>query len=446
MNLFSVSLRNLRMRAVSTVLTVLSIALGVGLLAALWLLIGETDRRYHASLAGYKAVVGPKEGSPLSLVLNTVFNLGVSNGIVPFSVYRDLHGRRGLRYVIPQARGDSFGGFPVIGTTDEMFSEFQRGEAGTLQMAGGRAFRFSHDEFLAFSDDLAEGRISGHRMLAAESHGDGEARSLAYVRREAVIGSEVARRLDLAVGSRIVPVHGLEENVGSHLHEEAACEVVGVLAATQTPIDRSVFIPLSVFLAMEGHGDAVREVDGRKQVVLSALIVDPIARLGPLTLQREFRTRADAQVAFTVTEVGELLRIVGDATQVLRVVAWLVLVVAAVSVLVSLYNTMNERRREIAIMRALGARRAQILRVILQEAVVISLVGACLGVVLCHLAVLLLGGWITDKASIDVEWARFSWDEIELILLAGVLGGIAGVLPAIKGSATPVADNLAPTS
>ena len=109
MNLLSISLRNLRVRALSSILTTISIAIGTALLSALWLLIAETTHRYTVSLAGYKAIVGPKEGSPLSLVLSTVFNLGAEPGVVPMSVYHELHdgalGRRvGIRYAIPQAR------------------------------------------------------------------------------------------------------------------------------------------------------------------------------------------------------------------------------------------------------------------------------------------------------------------------------------------------------
>ena len=105
MNLLSISLRNLRVRVLSSILTTISIAIGTALLSALWLLIAETTHRYTVSLAGYKAIVGPKEGSPLSLVLSTVFNLGAEPGVVPMSVYHELHdgalGRRvGIRYAV----------------------------------------------------------------------------------------------------------------------------------------------------------------------------------------------------------------------------------------------------------------------------------------------------------------------------------------------------------
>ncbi len=450
MKLFAISLRNLRVRRVSTALTTLSILLGTALLAALWLLIDQTNRRYNASAAGFKAIVGPKEGAPLALVLNTVYNLGISPGIVPVSVYKELHDRRELRYAIPQARGDTYLGFPVIGTTDEMFSKFRRGEYGELKFAAGRPFKLGHEEFMQVAADLASGKIKpGHAHDHAHDHEHdhsvpGHTHDDPW--HEAVIGAEVARRGKLGIDDWITPVHGAENDPDPHVHEESKCKIVGVLAPTRTPLDASIFIPLSTFLTMDRHDDAVRQANGEAQVALSAIIVDSIAHLGANWLRREFQTRADAQVAWTTFEVSELLRLVGNATDVLRVVSWLVLLVAAVSIAVALYNTMNERRREIAIMRALGARRGQILAIILLEAVVIALIGGVLGVLACHVAAWGLADVVLDRTGVFIDWAAFTRQELGLILAVGVLGGLAGALPALKGSRTQVADNLAPTS
>jgi putative ABC transport system permease protein len=181
-------------------------------------------------------------------------------------------------------------------------------------------------------------------------------------------------------------------------------------------------------------------------VLLSAIIVDFRHPLGGAHLRREFQTRSEAQVAWPRFEVDQLLQIVGNATDLLRVISYLVLLVSGVSILVALYNTMNERRREIAIMRALGARRRQIVRVILQEAALIAAVGAVLGVLACHAAARFAGDAVTRRTSVPIDWAAFTTDELWLILGVTVLGGIAGILPAIKGSMTEVADNIGPIS
>jgi putative ABC transport system permease protein len=455
MNLFAVSLRNLRTRALSSVLTGLSIALGTGLLAALWLLIAQTESRYKESLAGYSAIVGPKEGSPLSLVLSTVFNLGAEPGVVPMSVYEELHdgplGRRlGLRYAIPQARGDHYAGFPVIGTTDEMFQKFSRraerdegGEraARPLGFEAGEPFAFGHEDLLAFAAHAAR----EHAQALPDDAPPERAVEPRF--RRAVFGADVARRLAAGVGYRFAPVHGGADDPDAHVHAESECEVVGVLARTGTPLDRSIFIPLNTFLSMDKH-EAIRgsQTASAGSVLLSAIIVDFRHPLGGAHLRREFQTRSEAQVAWPRFEIDQLLQIVGDATDLLRVISYLVLLVGSVSILVALYNTMNERRREIAIMRALGARREQIVRVILQEAALIASAGAVLGVAACHAAARLAGDAVTRRTSVPIDWAAFTVDEAWLILGVTVLGGLAGILPAIKGSMTEVAENIGPIS
>lgn len=475
MNLHSISLRNLRTRAVSSVLTTLAIALGTALLAGLWLLLAETERKYQANVEGYGVVVGPKEGSPLDLVLATVFNLqelAPQAGLVPFGVYLELHSGRlrtfdrngrarwrrfPIRYAIPQCRGDSYKGFPVIGTTDEMFSKFARGSRRgpdgeripvLLEFAEGEAFAFSHEDFVAFAEERA--RAHGSHDGHGDDHDHDHAHDAGIPERwrKAVIGQRVADRLGLGVGDTIVPVHGVADDLTAHVHAEAACSVVGVLARTDTPLDRSVFVPAGMFLSMDKH-DAIRASQGAEaeNVGLSAVVVQTVRpyQFGP-KLRYELQTRPDAQAAVPGLEIQRLLRVVGDASKLLRAVSYLVLVVAGISIFVSLYNTMNERRREIAIMRSLGARRVQILWIIVEEAALIALTGAVLGVVMCHVAAFFLAETVADYTSVPIDWAAFSLEEAWLILGVVVLGAVSGLIPAAKGSRTQVADNLGPTT
>lgn len=457
MNLLAVSLRNLRVRLLSSCLTTVSILLGTALLASLWLLLSEAERRYTSNVKGYGVLVGPKDGSPLDLVLSTVFNLtdlAPPSGLVPMSVYRELHDgplrkRYAILYAIPQCRGDNYKSFPVIGTTDEMFSQFRRGTKGkdadgnsipiTVEFAAGGPFEFGHDDLIEFAE---------HEATHVHHPGEHHHHEIPEPWRAAVIGADVAEDLGLQLGDEVTPVHGVADEITAHVHEEATCRVVGVLDATNTPLDRSIFIPIGTFLSMSKH-DAIRasQEASADNVGLSAIIVETV-RPTPFgqRLRYEFQTRSDAQAAIPWFEVSRLLQVVGNASEVLRVVSYLVLVVAGISILVALYNTMNERRREIAIMRSLGARRMQIVGVILQEALLVSLVGAVLGVGACHAAAAAFSGAIEDVTGVAVEWTSFSVAEVWLILGVSLLGGFAGIAPAIKGSLTPVADHLGPIS
>ncbi len=466
MNIISISLRNMRIRALSTVLTTLSITLGTSLIAVLWLTMDAADKHYKSTQLGFKAIVGPKQGSAMDIVLNTVLNLANAPGLVPMSVYREL--REGPiarkvspRYVIPQARGDSYRGFPIIGTTDEMFTKFRRGKhAPLLKFAAGKRFSFGHDDLEKFAVEYAkklkekrqgkkadDGHSDGSNNDGHDHSGHGHAHHHIEPSHHAVIGAKASQRTGLRVGSTFVPTHGSVDTVVAHVHDSDRMQVVGVLEATGTPLDRSIFVPLSGFLSIEGH-DAIQNNQAAEadSLLFSAIIVDTRAHLGGPHLRKIFQTREDAQVAWPHIELLKLYELIGGGQMLLQVVSWVVLVVGALLVLVALYNTMNERRREIAIMRSLGARSGQILRIILQEAMFVSLLGGACGVLLCHAGVLAFGELVEKRTSVPLDWSAFSIAEVVLVLGVTLLGGISGILPAVKGSRTPVAENLGPAS
>ncbi len=461
MRLLSISVRNLRIRAVSTTLTTISIIVATGLYAAIMMMAEQTRQRSEGSIGGYQAVLGPKDASQLELLLNTIFNVGTAEGKIPKQVCDDLRkGRvvtRGrVRYAIPQARGDSISrySFPVIGTIDEMFTKYEW-QRQPLAFSSGGPWSYSYADFDALSVELAA--YESARRTGAEVVPDRPA--LRGEWRHAVIGSRVARALSLSVGDVITPVHGKFEEFGYHEHPEASCTITGVLAPTNSPIDTTVYLPLGVHLLIDGHEEGVFRVpvppgknpdDVKRmavqpnQVALTAVIADPLDHFGATFLRNQFGTRADAQVAWPQDVIPKFLQQLGNIADALEVVAWLVLFVAVIAIAVAIYNTMNERRREIAIMRSLGARRLQITGIIVGEAALLSALGALLGVVACHVAALLLRGPIEDMTGVYLDWTSFAWRELYLVLAVGLLGALAGFLPAFKGSMTQVADNLAP--
>lgn len=459
MRLWSISLRNLRVRLVATVLTTASIVVATALYAAILVMTEQTEQRYKGSVGGYQAVVGPKDSSQLELVLNTIFNIGEAPGLFPLQICTDLRAgkfasrRSQVRYAIPQARGDSVSkfNFPVVATIDEMFTKYERDKA-PLAFAKGRPLTFTYDDLLRLADELAV-------YENARRAGDASATPRPSLRKEwkeAVVGARVARALQLDLGSVVVPVHGKMGDFGYHEHPEAACEVVGILAPTNSPLDSTIFLPLGTHLLIDGHEAGVFLVevppgknpdDVKKlpvqagRIGLTAVVVDPKDHFGARILRQEFAAR-DAQVAWPQDVVPKFLQQIGNAADALTVIAWLVLLVASVSITVAIYNTMNERRREIAIMRSLGARRLQILSIITVEAATLSLVGAVLGVAVCHLAAFGLANTVEDMTGVYLDWAQFQWWELWLVLGVTAIGALAGLLPAVKGSMTQVADNL----
>jgi len=460
--LVAISLRNLRIRMVSTILTIVSIAVATGLYAAITVMHAQTEQRYQGSSTLVRAVVGPKDASQLELVLNTIFNVGEAPGLFPLKVCDELRNgivsrRAQVTFAIPQARGDSIGpqAFPVVATIDEMFSLFQRDDA-PLRFAAGGPWQFTYAELKEFANALAlheSARRAGEATVPPKP-------PLRPEWKKAVIGNRVARELGLGIGGTVVPLHGKYGVVGTHEHSEAACTVVGVLAPTNSPLDSTIYLPLGVYLSIGGHegGVFVAEVPPGKnpedaktlpvrgdQVGLTAVLAHTKDHFGPQILRREFGTRPDAQVAWPQPVVSKFLQQIGDAAAALDMIAWLVLAVATVAIAVAIYNTMNERRREIAIMRSLGARRLQICTIIVAEASLLSSFGAVLGVLLCHVAARVLRSTVEDMTGVYLDWTAFGAWELYLVVGVGALGAAAGLLPAVKGSFTQVADNLAPS-
>ena len=462
MRLVSISLRNLRVRLVATVLTMMSIVVATALYAGILTMAEQTKARYEGSIGGYQAIAGPNGASELEVVLNTIFNVGEAPGLIPFAVCQKLRSGRGIgrrsqvRFAIPQARGDSISRFnyPVVATVDEMFTKFEWKRAPLVFEAGG-PFTFSYGQLM----ELAEQLTAYENARRAEVDVDARPpRPLLQKQwRECVIGARVARTLGLKLGDVVTPVHGKVGEFGSHDHPEASCEIVGILASTNSPIDSTIYLPLGIHLLIDGHEQGVfldPQVPGKSpaqvesmptsvgRIGLTAVIADPKDHMGPQILRREFGAHPEAQVAWPQEVVPKFLRQIGNAADALAVIAWLVLFVAAVSITVAIYNTMNERRREIAIMRSLGARRAQILTIITGEAALLSLFGALLGVCLCHVAAFAFQEHVEDVTGVFLDWAQLRVWELWLVLGVTGIGAVAGFAPAVKGSMTQVADNL----
>ncbi len=462
MKLISISLRNLRIRLVATVLTMMSIIVATALYAAILVMAEQTEARYEGSIGGFQAIAGPNGTSELELVLNTIFNVGEASGRIPLEVCEQLRKSRGsrfrrsqVRYAIPQARGDSISrfNFPVVATIDEMFSKFEW-KREPLQFAEGGPFEYSWDELVALATGLAaheNGKRAGDEVIP-------ERPLLQKKWKQAVVGARVARSLKLKIGDVVVPVHGKLGEYDTHEHPEAACAIVGILEPTNSPIDSTIYLPIGIHLLIDGHAGGVfinklgagqspvkaesMPVDPMR-IALTAVICDPLDHMGSQILRKQFGSHEEAQVAWPQDVVPKFLRQIGNAADALAVIAWLVLLVAAVSITVAIYNTMNERRREIAIMRSLGARRFQILAIITGEATLLSFFGAVLGLVACHSAEYFMQPTVEDLTGVYLDWTLFKVWELWLVLGVSGIGAIAGLAPAVKGSMTQVADNLA---
>lgn len=411
-SLVSIVGRSIRQHALSTCITVLSVGLGAGLTMAVFVINHQTYRAFTEGDAGFDAVLGAR-GSQLQLVLNTVFHLETSPGNIPWSMYKEMAGHPRVELAIPYAVGDSYQGYRVVGTIPELFTR--------LRTEDGPRFRVD----------------TGGRVFDPE-------------RREAMVGSFVASSLGLKVGDVISPTHGIA--MGAREHADRFT-VTGILAPTSSPSDRVIWIPIDSMFHMSGHvlrgtGDVYRPVEGEEvpeeeREVSAVMLKFTSPQLGFTLSQQVNRVGKTATLAWPIARVMlELFERIGWVSRILTLVAYLIVVVAAGSILASLYNTMNERRREFAILRGLGARRRTVFSVIVLEATTISLLGALVGYGVY--GAIMAAAVAIVRAQTGVVLDPLAADAALWLTPLGIVivGALAGVVPAIKAYRTDVATYL----
>lgn len=442
MNVAGIAVRSLRQRRLSTLLTALGVALGVALVVFVFHVRDSAKRSFDSAGRGYDVVIGGIRTSSITSVLSTVFLLDAPTDRIPKEAYDAVKADPRVRYAIPYAIGDVFRGHRVVGTTPEFFEAIEDADGRALSThirKGGRVFA-GGDEF------------------------------------EAVFGATAAAASGLDLGATFTVSHGLE--AGGHAHKEKWA-VVGILEPTGTPNDRAVFITLGSFFHVEGHeehkpaatpaaapttepatapamddaGDAGPAMDaepdedhdheGTGVWAVSSIVVR--LKVAPTRNQflEDMNQRKDLRAAIPQREISRLFDIVANVDGLFRWIAVLVVLTASLMVLVGLYNTIQGRRREIAILRALGARPAHVFAVVVTEAVLTAVLGGAIGLVLGHVGVAAAGPYLLETLGVLVGPEPGLLDLVVLGSLV-VLGALAGVLPAWRALSTPVAENLHP--
>ncbi|MEM9074612.1 MAG: FtsX-like permease family protein [Myxococcota bacterium] len=260
---------------------------------------------------------------------------------------------------------------------------------------------------------------------------------------EAVVGAQVAEELGVRVGDEIEPTHGVEGGVvHDHVH---LWNVVGILEKTGTPVDRVVFINLDSFFAIEEHMDGAL-IPGTNEAGLSSILLFPRPGVHKAVLLSSLNREPEVSVADVSEQIRNLFSIVGSVDTIFLLVSIMVVILGVLSILVAIYNTMSERRREVAILRAIGARRTTVFGTIVGEAALLTLLGAAAGLGLGHLLVYLSASRVEEAAGFLPDAATFLPIELGVAAVVVVGGALAGLVPAWKAYRTDVAANLKPLS
>ena len=495
MNLYTIVLKNMRQRALATTLTIFSIALGVALAGAILIVREGAEANFTNYARGWDLIVGYR-GSGLEIVLNTMFNLTNATNTIPFSVYEEILDDKRVKFAVPFCTGVAYQDeFKVVATKREFYDKFEYVHGHYEEIDGKRSY------------------LPGKRQELARGAWFNE-----EVRGEAVIGSRVETHTPLRLESQFYASPGYIEDewirtLGKYYG--SPLKVVGVLAPTGTPSDKTIYISMKTWFKLPGMVIEVKGTDERGQRDAAARrerlkkllerrraeSVDPAERvnlLPDLGIEPE-KAAPEAEeeeeeeqyvdptfvgpvkpipVYYQITSVGVRLHDKADAPAIVAefrehsklaqavepvgevkaffdttlrwisgaflMIAVMVIIASALSIMVWIYNSMHERRQGIAIMRSLGARRGTIFATILLESATLCGIGAIVGVPLGHFAVMLAGDYIYRTSGAVIPSWSFSFYEVLLVLGAVVLGMLVGILPAIKAYETDVAANLNP--
>lgn len=423
------ALLSLLNRRGTVLLTVFTIAISTALLVGVERLRGETRTSFTSTLSGTDLIVGARSGS-VQLLLYSVFRIGEPTGNVSWQSFQEIAAAPPVAWTVPLSLGDSHRGHRVLGTTGDYFEHYRYGRRRALELAQGEIFASSRD---------------------------------------AVLGSQAAASLGYGLGDRFVIAHGIGR-ADISTHDEHPFQVTGILAATGTPVDRTIHVSLAGIDAIHadwqsgtfrpgvrrapqaGHADdqtsaGTSEHDDHhehKPGSITAFLVGLDNRAAAFGLQRqinEFRTEPLTAIMPGIA-LQQLWSLTGVAENALRIVAACVVVVGLLGMLTALLTTLNERRREMAILRSVGARPRTVLGLLVLEAASLTMAGAMLGMALLYAAIAALRDLAASRHGLHLGMAPPG--AAELLALGAIVsaGLLIGALPACLAYRRSLADGL----
>lgn len=414
MSFFKIVIKSLKHHSLSTCLAVVSIGLGCAMLVAVFSLREQTYDNFKRTGLGIDAVLGPK-GSPLQIVLNAVYNLEVMPGKITWTEYESVSEHDIVTESIPFCTGHSYKGYRVNAIDPRFFTEFE--------YQPGK--KFSFDE-----------REGGAGELFTGAH-------------EAIAGWEAAKKLNLNLGDTFNPVCGV--NSGAPVHEHDLITFTGFLAPTGTPYDRTIYMPLLTFYGLEGHGQetAIMAHDETSREISGAYLKIKRIRGGAVhpgiqDLKYELSQSREAQLVVPNETLPRLFSIIGWVDKVLAAIAAMVSCLGALFLFVALISALRERRRDIALMRTLGATRVTVFGLVITESMTICLLGGIAGIALGHAIVGIGAYFIKVETGVDLTAAHISVADAALLPCVAALGALTGLLPAVQAYRLGVLKNLTP--
>ncbi len=399
----------------TALLAVLAIAMSVALILSVEKIRRDARNSFAQTVSGTDLIVGARSGS-VQLLLYSVFRIGSPTNNISWQSVEEISERKSIDWIIPLSLGDSHAGFRVLGTTDAYFEHYRFGAKRNLVFAEGKQF-----------DDVFD----------------------------AVIGSEVAAKLDYRVGDEIVAAHGTG-NVALVEHERQPFKISGILEPTGTPVDRAIHVSLQGIEAMhvdwrngatvKGEGttaETIRTMD-LKPTAVTALLVGLKSRGTVFREQRAINTyRAEPLLAILPgVALQELWSLVSVAEMALMIVSVMVVIAGLVNLMSVLLAGLNERRREMAVLRSVGARPEHVFVLLCIESTLLTLGGIVAGLLMHYIITGLGSLYLMQRFGLSVQLSLPQSIELKILASVAVAGLLAGMIPAFQAYRKSLADGL----
>ena len=392
MRMLRLAYANLKEHFLSTILSVMLLGIGVGMVSFIVTVSEQLNNRFNRDIRGIDMVVGAK-GSPLQLILSAVYQIDNPTGNIPLAEVNKLKRHPLIKYSIPLSYGDSYQGFRIVGTDSLYLSHYQA--------------------------TFSEGGVWSNSM-------------------DVVLGSSVAKKLNLKMTSHFHGNHGFDKE--GHAHEESHYNVVGILNPTGTVADRLILTSTESVWDIHNHEDSERAHEGEhshgeaeeETGEITALLVKFKSPMGIMQIPRMVNEKTSMQAALPAIEINRLYSLMGVGFTTLQIIGMVIMCIAALSVFISLLNSLKERKYELALMRSLGASPFKLFGLIVQESLLLCLAGYALGIILGRVGIMLLSYFGEDQFQFSVSQTGVAAVELWLLPLTLSIGLIAALIPAIR--------------
>ncbi|GAB3248568.1 ABC transporter permease [Larkinella harenae] len=395
MNLLKISWANLKDKPLSSFLSGLLMTLGITIISLLLLLNKQLDEQFSRNVKGVDMVLGAK-GSPLQLILSSIYQIDAPTGNIPLDEAERLTRNPMIKTAIPLSMGDSYQTFRIVGTNKKYVDHFEA--------------------------TVGEGALFQKNL-------------------EATIGARVAEVTGLKIGDTFSGSHGLDGE--GEEHGDTQYKVVGIFNPSNTVIDQLILTPLSSVWAIHEHheeheGDDVEaleeghdhEHEAEAPREITSMLIKFRNPLG-MMIARGINNNSKLQAALPSIEINRLFSLLGVGVDTLRGLAVAIMLIAGISVFVSLYNSLKERKYEMALMLSMGAGRTQLFGMLLLEGLVLSLIGFVLGLVLSRVGLLFLSTRTEQSFHYSLNNLSILSEEWLVLGVAVLIGILAAALPAL---------------